>query len=291
MNYDKAVEILELNKPVIKKNIKKSYYKLAIKYHPDKSSSNSNKFIQIKEAYDFLNTYYDVNPEDTDDDPDTYISLLKKCIKLVSPNTNWSNLFMDSTFKSIINDCQNISLKIFEGLSKEKSIEVFTFLSTYKEMFHIKEDTLNKMEDILKEKRKNDNLIVLRPTLKDLFNENIYILDICNKKYYIPLWTHQISYDISGGDLIVKCVPELPHNVSIDEHNNIFVNIKKDINTLLKEDIIFVLGQKIFKIFSHELFIKSKQTHTLYNCGIPQFDPKDIYNNEKSHVYVNIYLN
>ena len=153
MNHDKAVEILELNKPVIKKNIKKKYYKLAIKYHPDKCSANSDKFIQIKDAYEFLNTYYDVNSEDTDEDPDTYISLLQKCIKLVSPNTNWSNLFMDSTFKSIINDCQNISLKIFEGLSKEKSIELFTFLSTYKEMFHIEEDTLNKMENILKEKR------------------------------------------------------------------------------------------------------------------------------------------
>lgn len=291
MNYKKAITLLELKEPVLKKNIKKAYYKFAIKYHPDKSLSNSKKFIEIKEAYDFLNTYYDVNPEETDEDVDTYITLLQKCIKLVSPNTNWSNLFMDSTFKSIINDCQNISLKIFEGLSKEKSIEIFTFLSTYQDMFHIKQDTLDKMENILKEKRKHDNLVVLRPSLKDLFDENIYILDICNKKYYIPLWAHQICYDISGGDLIVKCVPELPHNISIDESNNIFVNIKKDINCLLKEDIIFVLGQNEFKIKSHELFIKKKQTHTLYNCGIPKFNQHDIYSVDKSHIYVNIYLN
>ena len=55
---------------------------------------------------------------------------------------------MDSTFKSIINDCQNISLKIFEGLDKDKSIEVFTFLSTYKDTFNIRDDTLNKMKEI-----------------------------------------------------------------------------------------------------------------------------------------------
>ena len=291
MNYKKATTLLELKEPVLKKNIKKAYYKLAIKYHPDKSSSNSQKFIEIKEAYDYLNTYFDVNPEETDTDVDTYIILLQKCIKLVSPNTNWSNLFMDSTFKSIINDCQNISLKIFEGLSKEKSIEIYTFLSTYKDMFHISEDTLNKMNTILKEKRKHDNLIVLRPTLKDLFNQQIYILNVCDKQFYIPLWAHQISYDISGGDLIVQCNPDLPNNVTIDEQNNIFVEIKKDIKTVLKEGVIFNLGQVKFKIDSEELLIKQKQTYALYNSGIPKFDQKDIYSVKKSNIYVNIFLN
>ena len=64
---------------------------------------------------DFLNTYNSVASEEysEEDDANDYISLLQKCIKLVSPNTNWSNLFMDTTFKNIISDCENISLKIF----------------------------------------------------------------------------------------------------------------------------------------------------------------------------------
>ena len=159
MNYEKAIESLQLKKPFTKKDIKKAYYSMAIKYHPDKSKSNSEKFVTIKSAYDFLNNYSSIHIEedDSDDDASDYISLLKKCIKLVSPETNWTNLFMDSTFKNIIIDCENISLKIFKGLDKEKSIEIYNFLSTYHEMFHIQEKTLEEMRTILQEKRKNDN--------------------------------------------------------------------------------------------------------------------------------------
>ena len=131
MNRKKALETLHLESgPITKKQIKKAYYTLAIKYHPDKSSSNSEKFLQIKEAYDFLNICEPIDGDEDEDDANDFISLLQKCIKLVSPNTNWSNLFMDTTFKNIINDCENISLKIFNDLSKEKSIEIFTFLLT-----------------------------------------------------------------------------------------------------------------------------------------------------------------
>ena len=112
MNYQRAKDILQIKEPINKKDVKKSYYSLAIKYHPDKSKDNSQKFLEIKEAYEFLNKYLDYE-EETEEDAGDYISLIQKCIKLISPTTQWSNLFMDSTFKNIINDCQNISLKIF----------------------------------------------------------------------------------------------------------------------------------------------------------------------------------
>ena len=294
MNYKKALEVLELKMPFEKKDIKKAYYSLAIKYHPDKTAlgtNNHQKFIEIKEAYDFLNSYKDLGNIETDeDDSDDYVSLLKKCIKLVSPNTDWSNLFMDSTFKNIISDCQNISLKIFQGLNKQKSIEIFTFLSTYKDIFHISDETLEKMKNMLKEKRKNDNLIYLRPTLNDLMNEKIYILNICEKQFYIPLWSHELSYDVNGDDLIVRCEPVLPKHISIDDNNNLFVNIYRNISEILGEDICFELGSSSFTIKSSELLIKRKQTYTLYCKGIPRFNQIDIYDLKRANIYVNIFL-
>jgi hypothetical protein len=292
MNYEKAIESLQLKKPFTKKDIKKAYYSMAIKYHPDKSKSNSEKFVTIKSAYDFLNNYSSIHIEedDSDDDASDYISLLKKCIKLVSPETNWTNLFMDSTFKNIIIDCENLSLKIFKGLDKEKSIEIYNFLSTYHEMFHIQEKTLEEMRTILQEKRKNDNLIILEPTLDDLFDEKIYILEICDKKYYIPLWCHELCYDISGDDLIVKCHPKTNKDIYIDDNNNIFININKKLAEVLGKPIIFHLGKKILTIDSSELFIKSKQTFTFYNEGIPRFNQSDIYRVKNGHIYVNINL-
>ena len=133
MNYEKSVKDLNLKEPFVKKDIKKSYYSLAVKYHPDKHPDSNVKFLEIKEAYDFLLNYLKLEKEE---DCDDYIELIKKCIKLISPNINWSNLFMDTTFKSIINDCQNLSLKFFKELNKEKSIEIYSFLCTYKNIFN-----------------------------------------------------------------------------------------------------------------------------------------------------------
>jgi len=291
MNYKTAVEILNLKEPFQKRDIKKAYYSLAIKYHPDKSIHNHDNFLEIKEAHEFLMNDLNLESETIDEPIGDYIELLKKCIKLISPNTNWSNLFMDTTFKSIINDCQNISLNIFKELNKDKAIEMYCFLSQHKTIFNIRDKVLEQMKVILKEKRKNDNLIILNPTIDNLFDETVYILNVNNKKYYIPLWANELCYDISGHELIVKCIPELESDIRLDEHNNIFINHKIEIMDTLLRDINFKLGSQVFTIPCSELKIKKKQTYCLYNKGIPIFDESSIYNTtKKSNIYVDIYL-
>ena len=46
--------ILKLIPPQTKKEIKKQYYKLCLKYHPDKANGSNDKFIKLKDAYDKL---------------------------------------------------------------------------------------------------------------------------------------------------------------------------------------------------------------------------------------------
>jgi len=55
-NNDPLIEywkILKLIPPKNKSEIKKQYYKLSLKYHPDKGGDN-DKFIKLKNAYDKL---------------------------------------------------------------------------------------------------------------------------------------------------------------------------------------------------------------------------------------------
>jgi len=55
-NNDPLIEywkILSLVPPKTKDEIKKQYYKLSLKYHPDKGGNN-DKFIELKDAYDKL---------------------------------------------------------------------------------------------------------------------------------------------------------------------------------------------------------------------------------------------
>jgi len=56
-NNDPLIEywkILQLIPPKTKGEIKKQYYKLSLKYHPDKANGSNDKFIKLKDAYDKL---------------------------------------------------------------------------------------------------------------------------------------------------------------------------------------------------------------------------------------------
>ena len=54
MNVDEAKKILELPEEYDLDLLKKNYKRLAIKYHPDKFSGDSNIFIKIKDSYNLL---------------------------------------------------------------------------------------------------------------------------------------------------------------------------------------------------------------------------------------------
>ena len=292
MNYKLACKTLDIDSIefIDEKKLKKIYYTEALRYHPDKYPDDGEKFKQIKAAYDYLRKYMNIDIEESTND---YMGILNKFIKLFSPETNWNSLFMDTTFTGILQDCEKISLNIFDNISKERSIEVYQFLSKHNKLFKISNDLLEKMREKVQKKMKNDNLVILNPKINDLLEDRIYILRIKDKCYYIPLWCNEVIYEVEEDeDLIVKCVCELDKNISIDKNNNIIYHFFGKVQDVFREKSILIkLGKRDFKIPAEELSIKKNQMYVLKNQGMLRVDKSDIYNTfDRGDIYIEIIL-
>ena len=53
--YERYCDLLELPYNFTHSQLKKRYYKMALKYHPDKYKGDDDLFKEINEAYTFLN--------------------------------------------------------------------------------------------------------------------------------------------------------------------------------------------------------------------------------------------
>jgi len=299
-----------------KKELKKAYFKQALLYHPDKYDDNGIKFKKIKEAYDYLLIYYNYMDEvksrtpggfkngfknekyketefeeetgmESEDanDYSTYMEMMESFINLMHPKGNefGNKLFINSTFTSIIKNCNEISLKVFEKINKEKAIGIYEFLLEHKELFNMTDDLFLKMKRILQEKMENDNIIILTPDINDLLEDNIYKLEIVNETLYIPLWHHELYFDISNSDLIVRCEPELSQSMFIDDNNNLYYNVVKNIKDIMKVDEFVVnIGKKKFGVKVSSLKITNKeQTYIIRNQGILKINESHMYSTDK----------
>ena len=293
MNFDKAIEILELDKDFTKKDLKKGYYKKAIKYHPDKNAGDIKKeniFKQVNEAYIFLGDEKNKNIEDLDT---SFSNILKRFFDFMVPEINVDKKDIDNTIEAVIKKCKKASIELFEKLSKERSLEIYTFLSKNKDIFSLEPTLLKNMAEIIKNKIKNDNIIILNPDIDDLMNDKIFKLEYNSNTFYVPLWSNEVVFeDISGNDIIIKCISELPDNLYIDEDNILHVNIIKDIKTLLNQDELEVIvGEKIFKIYISKIKITKYQILKIEKCGILKENINDIFDNSiRQNIYAHLTL-
>jgi len=315
MDSKQARNILNLKYNYTLEELKKNYRLLALKHHPDKnenSQESCDKFKDINSAYLFL-LNFDISHEshetsdfkDDENNPSSYSyssifrifiqSLLKK-MTVVSQENN--TITINMLLKIIVEDCHELSLKMFEDLDKNVAYNVYEIITTYYKFFHISEEKMVLFERIMRDKMALDNLVVISVSLDDLFGDNnIYVLDHDDKTYYIPLWHTELYYNLGetdnkSVDLIVRCIPTIPPHIYIDANNDIYVDIRMKITDLLEKKCIeFEVGGKIFMIDASVLYIKNNQSYILSGCGIPIINSKNVYDtSEKSSIVVNIEL-
>jgi hypothetical protein len=314
MNLQRAFDELEISLDEIEltnlnqEYIKKKYHKLALKWHPDKNDdiNAKEKFQKINEAYDYLsNELFIINGQEssnTSKESIIYTDILGTFISTLFSETtkgSYTDILINAVKEIVVNyDALTLTYlrKIFEELDKQKAIEIYQLLYKYKDILYIKNETLDLVSLIIKEKYKNDRVFILKPSLKDILEHNIYKLYIDDELYLVPLWHNELYFDAKdGSEIIVLCQPKLPTNITINENNNIYyekhIKIDKDLLYLIKNNkfVSIEIGDKWFSIPLDKLCLKEAQVYRFKCQGISKVFEKDIYNvSYKADIIVNI---
>jgi hypothetical protein len=191
MNRENAYKILDipLSFSLNKKSLRKKYKLACLKYHPDKGG-DPVLFLQVKEAFEYL------NKEKT-----------------------------SSSEYDILNNFDNDTLYYYVSI-----------LNFFKENIDC---VIKPVVDHLK----NFEYYELHPTLEQLFNKSLYLLN----DIYVPLWHHELTID----HYKIKIIPELPDYIDIDVNNNIHIYI----NIQIPKTFTFDIGGISFLIDDNKIFI------------------------------------
>ena len=319
MNYQKAIDILEIDTNNIdfksesnsSSYLKKCYHKQALKYHPDKNGNTfeaTERFKDINEAYEFLKREDNLNNATNTNDDDISSSLYKDILQLFLKGIfdGKYNESISNIIKEIILNFNEVkkmaSLKMFDGLDKETTINIYNFLSKYRSLFHFNNDFLDKIKEIIVKQYNDSTVYILNPSIDDLLNNNVYKLYVDEELYLVPLWHSEMYFDVKNEkqiekeekEIIVLCDPELPKNIIIDEDNNLYIEVSFNYKEILEflslsKTIKVFLGKKELEIPLCELYIRDTQLYRIKYQGLTKIKEHDIYDiREKCDIIVKI---
>jgi curved DNA-binding protein CbpA len=321
MNLKDARTMLGVSRDCSLAELNKRYRIMALKLHPDKNGNTpdaTTAFQELNEAYQILlpgakndqaGEANDSNDEDNADN-DTYSNIFMNFMKSLfkrkdrdesdRANHNQSQGLLDLLHR-IVHDYASVSItNALDALDPSVLFQLYETLEQYNSAVSMDARIFEEITRIIREKMQKNNIIILKPSLKDVIQNNISVLQFEGQTFYVPLWHSELHYRIQDSDekqLIVKCMPVLPDHMSIDANNELHIDVSVDIKEMLNLSAgvlrIPLYDLECVELQVRELHIKSRQTVILRNNihGISLICANDIYDvSNKAPICVHVQL-
>jgi curved DNA-binding protein CbpA len=300
---------LTQNKKHTFSEIKKHYRIAALKNHPDKhfnSDESTAKFKEINEAYvlltsDFENKYDEEETaqgykEDNNCNKYKYGDIFSAFISsLMVGLSNTKIAELNVILTAVMDKCKTLTTAMFDNMDKSSILFIYDLIMKYYTILDISDERFDGIIKILKTKMKIDDVVILNPTISDLFDDNnIQVIEHEQKTYYIPIWHTELYFDMNEQrELIVKCIPKLPEYIYIDELNNIYIDVRTRVENLFNQTsyaFTIVMYENIsIYIPIRDIEFKTHQTITLHKRGIPMINTENVYDiAERMDIIVNL---
>ena len=299
--------------------LNKRFRILALRLHPDKNGNTPEAtaaFQELNAAYRLLlpgandrtNKYSDADA-DANADIETYSNIFMKFMKSLfrsernprQDDADGVNPILLDLLHRIVHDYASGSVNAaLDSLDPSVLFQLYDTLEQYNAAVSMDARVFEEITRTLREKMQKNNIIVLRPSLKDVLQNNISVLQYEGQTFYVPLWHSELHYrvDDSGKQLIVKCVPVLPDHMSIDANNELRIDVRADIRELLTrssgtlrvplhEDACVELRVSDLRIVSRQTVVVRDGIHR----GISLICSNDIYDVKKqAPICVHVHL-
>jgi len=288
MSKKLAYEVLGLSSDnATEEEIRTQYRFFALKYHPDKNRDETavSKFHEIQAAYEYLNkcSEYDSLLDWEDDEPGApdYKTMIGTFISNMffnnEPTTNIKTEMCRLIISKILSLCENSAISYIEKIDKSVLCKIYEILLKYRDAFHISDAIMCKIEEVLL--KPETECILLNPFLKDLVEDNVFKITENGQTFLVPLWHHELVYDNSGIEFIVRCCPVLPEHMEIDENNDIYVYLYYRLSELWGKDTIPIeFGNKTVSFKPSQLLLtETPQQIRLCQAGILHVHPTDMF--------------
>lgn len=300
---------LTQNKKHTFSEIKKHYRIAALKNHPDKhfnSDESTAKFKEVNEAYvllisDFENKYDEEETaqdckEDNNCNKYKYGDIFSEFISsLMVGLSNTKIAELNVILTAVMDKCKTLTTGMFDNMDKSSILFIYDLIMKYYTILDISDERFDGIIKILKTKMKIDDVIILNPTISDLFDDNnIQVIEHEKKTYYIPIWHTELYFDMNEQrELIVKCIPKLPEYIYIDELNNIHIDVRTRVENLFNQPTcaftIVMYDNISIDIPICDMEFKTHQTITLHKRGIPMINTENVYDiSERMDIIVNL---